>query len=92
LKALDPNFVNGVDSFVKMLGHIASIGYKMMTMCTAHVLIAAIRNNFVISSKFVVIYWLGVLWQTIIFGISMEKTGRTYNMMLHGMIPSKNCA
>jgi len=23
------------------------------------------------------------------FGISMEKMGRTYNMMLHGMIPSR---
>ena len=51
MKAPDPNFVNGVDSFVKTLGHIASIGYKMMTMCTAHVLIAAIRNNFAILSK-----------------------------------------
>ena len=41
-------------------------------MCTAHVLIAAIRNNFAISSKIVVIYWLGVLWQTIRFGKHRE--------------------
>ena len=72
LKALDPNFVNGVDSFVKTLGHIASIGYKMMTMCTAHVLIAAIRNKFTTSSKSIVICWLGVLWQTIRFGKHRE--------------------
>ena len=88
LKAPDPKFVNGVDSFVKTAQAycVNKLKDDDHVYCPC---VATIRKNFATSSKSVVIYWLGVLWQTIRFGISMEKTGRTYNMILHGMIPSK---
>jgi len=88
-KAPDPKFVHGVDSFVKTAraycinrlqddDHVYCPCVDCRNQKQFHN-IEQIRCHLLVRG----------FMANLRFGISMENTGRTYTMMLHGMIPSR---